>query len=152
MIATTEERDALMDAIELYGDSRAYVADDAAERLAAIRAMLAPDNAVVIPRALAERAAENLETSANEFRLVDMMDAANERQADADALRAVLRGEATRDNAVLIPRALAERLQDASEIVAFIAHGNDDQVTNKSRMADADALRAVLRGEATRDE
>ena len=86
-----------MDAIELYGDSRAYVADDAAERLAAIRAMLAPDNAVVIPRALAERAAENLEISANEFRLVDMMDAANERQADADALRAVLRGEATRD-------------------------------------------------------
>jgi len=153
MIATTEERDALMDAIELYGDSRAYVADDAAERLAAIRAMLAPpDNAVLIPRALAERAAENLEISANEFRLVDMMDAANERQADADALRAVLRGEATRDNAVLIPRALAERLQDASEIVAFIAHGNDDQVTNKSRMADADALRAVLRGEATRDE
>ena len=61
-----------------------------------IRAMLAPDDAVVIPRVLAEAAAENLEMSANEFRLVDMIDAANERQADAEALRAVLRGEATR--------------------------------------------------------
>lgn len=50
---------------------------------AAIRAMLAPDDAVVIPRALAERAAVYCRIFGE--------------HADADALRAVLRGEATRD-------------------------------------------------------
>ncbi len=99
MIGTEQERAALMETVELYGDLRERFGEnpECEKLLTNIRAMLAPDEAVVIPRELAERAAENLEISANEFRLVDMMDAANDRQADAEALRAVLRGEATRD-------------------------------------------------------
>ena len=98
MIGTEQDRDALMETVELYGDLRERFGEnpECEKLLTAIRAMLAPDDAVVIPRVLAEAAAENLEMSANEFRLVDMIDAANERQADAEALRAVLRGEATR--------------------------------------------------------
>lgn len=111
MIGTEQERAALMAAVEQYGIHKMQFA-------------LSPDGSA--SEQLADDRADHY----------------------FDAIRAML----APDDAVVIPRALAERLQDASEIVAFIAHGNDDQVTNESRMADAEALRAVLRGEATRDE
>ena len=119
MICTDEERDDLLELINQYGNARSDeihlrcvvvamestsdVAVAAARQgidriIAAIRAMLAPpDDAVVIPRALAERAVTAFCVEAKYHAEDDMVNQSHAATDDAEALRAVLRGEATRD-------------------------------------------------------
>ena len=106
MICTEQERAALMAAVQRFGNdcigyerSTRIFGPTAAESIRAqvhveksrerIRAMLAPDDAVVIPRALAERVSKDFSAYCKYL---------SHPTADAEALRAVLRGEATRDD------------------------------------------------------
>jgi hypothetical protein len=106
MIANDQERAALMAAVERFGQLRSGAVQcafnhdmdasdkretEAGDLLDTIRAMLAPDDAVVIPRALAERIIENTKIKAGgEWTWIELR-----RDKDAEALRSVLRGEAT---------------------------------------------------------
>ena len=109
MIVSEQERNDLLELINQYGNARsdeihlrcvvvamestsdvavAAARQDIAKAIERIRAMLAPDDAVVIPRELAKRVSKDFSAYCKYL---------GHPTADADALRAVLRREATRD-------------------------------------------------------
>lgn len=99
MICTEQERDALMETVELYGDLRERFGEnpECEKLLTAIRAMLAPDDAVLRTEVAAVIATRIIHPNAvymnGPFRSRSEQDRC---EWAADEIIAVLRGEATR--------------------------------------------------------